>query len=279
MVRAKRSLGQNFLVDANYQQRIVDAVAPDDADVIEIGPGTGALTRHLARRANSLHCIELDADLAAALRRTFEGDHRVRITHADFLDLGPADLDVDITAALVVGNIPYYITTPIIFRLLERSWRPRAITLMVQREVADRILAPPGHREFGALSVGVRAVADAERLFNVPRGAFRPVPAVDSAVIRISPARPFPLAAKEEADLRVLTRTAFGWRRKQLQRILRSAEPYRLDDDEIDDVARSTGIAMDARPEAVAPSDFIALARALRRRGRPADHEPPDGAR
>jgi 16S rRNA (adenine1518-N6/adenine1519-N6)-dimethyltransferase len=269
VVRAKRSLGQNFLVDPHYQQRIVDAVAPDGATVLEIGPGTGALTRHLARRAARLVAIELDDALAAQLRQQFEGDESVRIAHADFLALEPAEINVDPAAAKVVGNIPYYITTPIIFRLLEAQWRPLTITLMVQREVADRILAPPGDREFGALSVGVRTAAAAVRLFNVPRGAFRPVPNVDSSVVQITPLRPYPLSAAEEADLRTLTRVAFGWRRKQFQRILRSAEPFRLSEYEIERVSNATGINMKLRPEAVGPDAFVALSRALREIDRP----------
>src|SRR5690606_20296899 len=104
---------------------------------------------------------------------------------------------------------------PIIFHLLERERRPKCIVLMIQREVADRILAPPGDREYGALSVGVRSVAEVERVFNVPRGAFRPVPRVDSSVIRIVPIVPPPLTPQEETDLRELTRLAFSWRRKQ----------------------------------------------------------------
>jgi 16S rRNA (adenine1518-N6/adenine1519-N6)-dimethyltransferase len=269
VVRAKRSLGQNFLVDPHYQQRIVDAVEPDGETIIEIGPGTGALTRHLARRAARLLAIELDDTLAAQLRQQFEGDETVRIEHADFLALEPATIDIDAATTKVVGNIPYYITTPIIFRLLEPQWRPVTITLMVQREVADRILAPPGDREYGALSVGVRAVAAVVRLFNVPRGAFRPVPGVDSSVVQITPIRPYPLSADEEIDLRTLTRVAFGWRRKQFQRILRSAKPFRLTEDEVERVSHTTGIAMKLRPEAVAPDAFVALSRALREIGRP----------
>lgn len=270
MVRAKRSLGQNFLVDANHQRRIVAALEPAAGDtILEIGPGTGALTGHLAETAGRLIAVELDDALATTLQERYEGDEHVRIIHANFLELDPQSLGIVPQQTKVVGNIPYYITTPIIFKLLEREWRPASITLMVQREVADRILAAPGAKEYGALSVGVRAVANAERLFQVPRGAFRPVPNVDSSVVRITPHQPPRLTNDEENDLRSLTRTAFGWRRKQLQRILRSAPEYELGADEIAAVERATGIACDARPETLGPEQFITLSRALRNHDRP----------
>ncbi len=169
----------------------------------------------------------------------------------------------------VVGNIPYNITTPLIFWLLERPVRPERIVLMIQKEVADRILADPGTKAYGALSVGVRAVADVERLFTVGRGAFRPVPEVDSAVIRITPFRPAPLAPEQERDLRALTRTAFAWRRKQLQKILRSAPGYELDADEVAGIGRVAGIDVNARPETLSPEAFARLSRALRAVGYP----------
>lgn len=264
--RAKKSLGQNFLVDANQQRRIVAALdaAPDDT-VIEIGPGQGALTRHIAGNVRRLILIELDRELAPALAQEFAGDPHVRVVQADVLD---ADLlalaDGDMAGTKVVGNIPYNITTPIIFRLLERDLRPERIVLMIQREVADRILATPGDAEYGALSVGVRSVARVERLFHVGRGSFRPVPRVDSTVIRIVPIAPAPLSARDEEDLRELTRAAFSWRRKQLQKTLRSSPEYRLGVDLVEEVQRRTGIALDLRPEQLSPDEFISLARTLR---------------
>ncbi|MGH7505062.1 MAG: 16S rRNA (adenine(1518)-N(6)/adenine(1519)-N(6))-dimethyltransferase RsmA, partial [Longimicrobiales bacterium] len=229
VVRAKRSLGQNFLVDPNIQRKIVDAVDPGADDVIvEIGPGTGALTRTLAERAGRLVCIELDDALAADLRRAFEGVAHVEVLHRDVLTLELADIAPP-ASIKVVGNIPYNITSPILFHLLERRGRPRDIVIMVQREVADRILAAPGFAAYGALSVGVQSVAKVERILHVGRGAFRPVPRVDSTALRITPLRPPPLTAGQETDLRSLTRAAFAWRRKQLQKTLRASPLYGLD--------------------------------------------------
>jgi 16S rRNA (adenine1518-N6/adenine1519-N6)-dimethyltransferase len=262
--RAKRSLGQNFLVDPNVQRRIVRAVdaRPDD-EVLEIGPGRGALTRHLAGAVRRLVLIELDNDLAARLQEEYADRSDVEVIHADVLDV-PLERVTEAPAALkVVGNIPYNITTPILFSLLERRPRPREILLMVQREVADRILAAPGSKTFGALAVGVQTVADVERVLNVARGAFRPAPDVDSSVIRIRPHDPPRLSEEDERAVRTLTRAAFGQRRKQFQRILRDA--YSLSPERIDELQRATGMSLTQRPETFAPDRFVALARALSR--------------
>jgi 16S rRNA (adenine1518-N6/adenine1519-N6)-dimethyltransferase len=271
--RAKKSLGQNFLIDPHHQRRIVDALEPQPGDtVLEIGPGQGALTHQLAARVGRLLLVELDDDLAPALAQTFADRAHVSVIHGDFMDLDIAQLVADVSTLKVVGNIPYNITTPIIFRLLERAQRPERIVLMVQKEVADRIAAPPGSGEYGALSVGVRTVATVERLFVVGRGAFRPVPRVDSAVIRIVPTVPPPLTEPEARDVRELTRACFAWRRKQLQKTLRSAPQYQLDAAQVVAIERETGIALEQRPQQLPPEAFIALARALRARDRPLSH-------
>lgn len=267
--RAKKSLGQNFLIDPNQQRRIVAALepAPDDA-VLEIGPGRGALTHHLAAVVGRLVLVEMDDELAPALAAEFADRPHVSVVHDDFMKIdlrsvcGTACAVHDLK---VIGNIPYNITTPVIFRLLERGLRPRRIVLMIQKEVAERIVAPPGTAEYGALSVGVRSVARVERLFGVGRGAFRPVPRVDSAVIRIEPLSPPPLSAEDEIELRELTRVAFSWRRKQLQKTLRSAPQYALDAAGVARIEQQTGIPLEQRPEQLAPEMLLELSRALRR--------------
>jgi 16S rRNA (adenine1518-N6/adenine1519-N6)-dimethyltransferase len=270
VTRAKRSLGQNFLADANYQRRIVEAVDPrPDDEILEIGPGTAAITQHIAGTVRRFLAIELDDALHTRLAARYADDPSVTILHRNFLEVEPAEVGPDIGAMKAFGNIPYNITSPILFKLLGRDWRPREITLMIQKEVADRILSPPGDRAYGALSVGVRTVADVERLFHVPRGAFRPAPNVDSTVIRITPRLPAELSATEETQLRTLTRVTFGWRRKQLQRILRSAGEYALNDDELESVTTEVGIDPQARPETLEPERFVRLARALHSIGRP----------
>lgn len=260
--RAKRSLGQNFLVDPNLQRRIVEALSPAPGDeVLEIGPGQGALTRHLAGRVRRLALVELDDALAERLRREFAGDPSVEVVHRDVLRLSLEEVSEDPASLKVIGNIPYNITTPILFHLLERRPRPAEIVLMVQREVADRIVAAPGGKEYGALAVGVQTVARAERVLSVGRKAFRPVPDVESAVVRITPFSPPPLTEPEERAVRELTRAAFSRRRKQMQRILRDA--YGLAPEEAEARADEAGVDPRARPETLPPETFVALARLL----------------
>ena len=263
--RARKSLSQNFLIDPNQQRRIARALDPGPGDtVIEIGPGQGALTTHLARSVGRLILVELDRDLAPALQRDFARQAHVSVVQGDILGVDLRELvGGDLSSVKIVGNIPYNITTPIIFRLLERDLRPARIVLMIQREVADRILAPPGDPDYGALSVGVRSVARVERLFHVGRGSFRPVPRVDSTVIRIVPIVPPPLTADEEQDLRSLTRVAFSWRRKQIQKTLRAAPEYALDPESVEELERRTGISLQQRPEQLGPDQLLSLARAI----------------
>ena len=270
MSRPKRSLGQNFLVDPNLQRKIVDALEPGPADtVVEIGPGRGALTDHLVERVGRVVAVEKDDELAAALAARYAGRPGVAVVHGDALEVEPAELGIDPAAAKVVGNLPYNITSPLLFRLLEPVWRPRVLVVMIQREVAERIRAEPGGKEYGALSVGIRSVAAVEWLFGVGRGAFRPAPNVDSAVIRITPLRPPPLSAEEERDLRDLTRAAFGQRRKQLQKVLRTAPGYGLSPAQADALGAELRVDLTRRPEELDPATLVELARALRRMGRP----------
>lgn len=269
-VRAKRSLGQNFLVDGNIQRKIVDALHPDPQDtILEIGPGTGALTRRLAGTVRRLVAVELDDRLAAALAVELASVPGLEVVHADVLDLDLAHIMAGSPGYRVVGNIPYNITTPLLFRLLEPEIRPLSILLMVQKEVAERLTALPGAKQYGALSVGVRSVARVELLFPVGRQAFRPVPRVDSAVVRVTPLDPPPLDPAEEEDLRSLTRTLFSWRRKQLQRTLRSAPHYGLNPKDVEALAEATGLDFSLRPESLDPAALIRLSQELRRRGLP----------
>lgn len=261
--RPKRSLGQNFLVDPNIQRKIVAALgAGVDDEVLEIGPGRGALTRHLAAEVGRLVLIELDDVLAAARAEEFAARRDITVVHGDVLEIDLSAHVTDPGELLVIGNIPYNITTPIIFRLLERP-RPRDIVLMVQDEVAHRIVAEPGTKAYGALSVGVRSVAEAQRLFKVKRGAFRPEPGVDSAIIRITPKKPEPIDAAQEARLRTLVRAAFQWRRKQLRKILRDHPDLSIAQEAAEAACASVGVNPDDRPERLSPEAFLALSAAI----------------
>ena len=272
--RPKKSLGQNFLVDQNLQRKIVELLGAGASDeVLEIGPGRGALTAHLAGAVRRLVLVELDDLLADELAARYAGRSDVQVVHADVLRVRVSELVEDPERLRVVGNIPYNITSPILFHLLRRP-RPDRILLMVQREVADRLVAAPGTSEYGALTVGVRTVAAVERVLEVPRQAFRPVPRVDSAVVRIVPMRPPALDAAEEERLRVLTRAAFQWRRKQMQKILREHADLAFPREEVDALERQTELSLARRPETFSPEEFVRFSRLLGTRVAPGPSAP-----
>lgn len=264
--RPKRSLGQNFLVDRGVARRIVEAVRVDrGCTVLEVGPGRGALTEGLVGRVEAVHgrlvLVELDDDLASDLAGRFRDDPHVEVVHESILDVRLGDIASPDTLS-VVGNIPYNLTSPILFHLLSPP-RPREIVVMVQREVADRIAASPGSRTYGALSVGVRTVASVEVVMGVPSGAFRPRPRVESVVLRIVPFRPAPLSSPEELRLRSLTRALFQWRRKQLGKTLRDHPDLTLSPRAVERALAAAGADRNDRPETVSPKGFVAMARSL----------------
>jgi 16S rRNA (adenine1518-N6/adenine1519-N6)-dimethyltransferase len=254
----RKSLGQHFLGDVRILTRIADALELDAGEtVVEIGPGRGALTDVLRERAGRVVAIEYDRALAAMLRQKYAGTN-VEIVEGDVLqtDLGAAAGG----PYALAGNVPYYITTPILFHALEPPRASRAVYL-VQREVADRMAAPPGSKTYGALSVNVQALATVESLFRVPAGAFRPPPKVESAVVRVVP-RPEPaVAPAEEQRFRETVQAIFGMRRKQLQRVIRSL--WALEPTRAEEMLTDAGIDPSARPETLAPADFARLVRLL----------------
>jgi 16S rRNA (adenine1518-N6/adenine1519-N6)-dimethyltransferase len=253
----RKSLGQHFLNDRRILGRIVDALELTGSElVVEIGPGRGALTELLVPRAQHVFAIEYDRALAALLRSRYADDARVTIVERDVLEVNFAELAGP--SYVLAGNVPYYITTPIIFRGLTRP-RPRRAVYLVQREVAERIVAPPGDREYGALSVNVQAVASAELLFRVPAGAFRPPPRVDSAVIRIVPLSDPVVNENEEESFRTFVQRAFGLRRKQMRRVLR--ELWSIDAESEAVILTQAAADPTARPETLSPAEFALLLR------------------
>ena len=258
---ALKRFGQHFLTDGRILQRIADALQLTPADtVVEIGPGRGALTDLLAARAGRVVAVEIDRALAELLRKRYADRPQVTIVEADVLAApiaGVAGTDDFVLA----GNVPYYITTPILFHALERP-RPRRAVYLVQREVAERAAAPPGSKTYGALSVNVQSVARVETLFAVPPGAFRPPPKVDSAVIRVVPRDDPAVAPGEEARFRAFVQEAFGLRRKQLRRVVRTIA--NLDAERAEAALATADVDPDARPETLSPEQFAALFRSLR---------------
>jgi 16S rRNA (adenine1518-N6/adenine1519-N6)-dimethyltransferase len=253
----RKSLGQHFLTDRRILGRIADALHLSGGEtVLEIGPGRGALTDLLVERAGRLVAIEYDRALAELLRQRYAKRGNVLIAEADVLEVSLGELAAG--PYVLVGNVPYYITTPILFHALVPPRADRSVYL-VQREVADRLTAKPGTKEYGALTVNVAAVARAETLFHVPAGAFSPPPKVESAVVRITPLAEPLIAPDEERPFRVLVQGAFGMRRKQMRRVLRSLRG--LDAEGAEGVLARVGIDPEVRPETLTPGQFATLLR------------------
>jgi len=262
---ARRRFGQHFLVQPAIAERIV-AIAGlrGDETVLEIGPGRGALTALLASRCRRLVLVEVDRDLAAVLRARFADAPQVELIEADVLRVDLAALLGDGPPATVIANLPYNISTPVLMRLLASPELFDRLVLMLQREVAERLCAPPGGKTYGALSVVVQAIAEARVALRVPASAFAPVPKVESAVVVITPRRPLPLDAARRRALRGVVRTAFARRRKQLVNVVAPLT------DDPRAILAALGLDPKARPETLAPADFIRLADAL-------DATPADG--
>jgi 16S rRNA (adenine1518-N6/adenine1519-N6)-dimethyltransferase len=256
---AKRRLGQHFLTDPRLLARIADALQAGPGDtVLEIGPGLGGLTAPLSDRAGQVIAIEKDRELIPGLRARFP---RVEVIEADALELdwhalGPPDG----AGLLITGNIPYNITSPLIDKALLPP-RPRRTVFLVQKEVAERVTAAPGTREYGALSVGVQAVAMAERLFTVPAGAFNPRPKVDSAVLRLTPLDQPLVSDTERETFRAFVVGLFGFRRKQLLRGLREFTGWNAK--RVGQLLQGAGIAESVRAEVLGAQHFVRLHRAL----------------
>ena len=255
--RPKKRLGQHFLTDPGLLGRIADALqSTRDDTVIEIGPGRGALTSQLLARAGRVIAIELDRELAPMVAERWRDEPRFRMIEGDVLaqDLGALAGG----PYLLAGNVPYNITTPILFHAMRRPRPTRAIYL-VQREVAERVVAPPGSEAYGALSVNVQALAVPTLLFGVAAKAFTPPPKVESAVLRIVPRAEALLDPREEEPFRLLVQAAFGLRRKQMRRVMRTVKAW--DAPRAEAVLARAGIDPEARPETLSPDDFLRLLR------------------
>ncbi|MBA2627679.1 MAG: ribosomal RNA small subunit methyltransferase A [Gemmatimonadales bacterium] len=258
MAQAKRRLGQHFLSDPRILARIADASGAGPGDtVLEIGPGPGGLTAALVATGARIVAIEKDTDMIPALRARFPG---VVIAAGDALELDWRVVAAPVGRFIVTGNIPYNITSPLIDQALTPPVADRVVFL-VQKEVADRVAAAPGIRNYGALSVGVQAVARVERLFRVTAGAFSPPPKVDSAVIRLTPLEHPLVPDGDRASFRAMVVGLFGLRRKQMLRALR--ELTRWDADAAAAVLAGAEISAGVRSETLPPAIFARLHRGL----------------
>jgi 16S rRNA (adenine1518-N6/adenine1519-N6)-dimethyltransferase len=256
LVEAKKSLGQNFLVDPNLAVKLVQALAAPPAEpVLEIGPGTGALTEHLLAPGRTLIAVEIDGRLIPELRSRF--GEQVRLMHADILE-------VDLTALArehgqrlaVIGNLPYYASSPILFHLLAHRAAISHAVLVLQSEVVDRVCATPGGKEYGSLTVQLALYAARQRLFKLPAAVFRPRPQIDSTAMLLDFTQPLAIQPRDAHALEVILRAAFGQRRKTLRNAIGAVLGVSL----AEQVLHAAGIDVQQRAEQLAPEDFVRLA-------------------
>lgn len=258
----KKSLGQNFLIDTNILNRIVDfaEVGPETA-AIEIGPGIGALTEQLAKRAKKVVAFEIDQRLLPILAETLEPYDNVKVIHSDVLK---ADVHHVIGEEfepgqdiMVVANLPYYVTTPILFKLLEEKLPIRGIVVMLQKEVADRIAASPGTKDYGSLSIAIQYYTEAETVMTVPRTVFVPQPNVDSAVIRLTKRSKPAVEVLDEAFFFEVVRASFAQRRKTLMNnLVHNLQGVLKDKDLLEQALQTVNIDPKRRGETLTIEEF-----------------------
>lgn len=250
--RARKRFGQNFLQDMNIIDRIMQAIHPLRTDhLLEIGPGRGALTQELLKEARQLDVIELDQDLIPLLNLRFGLNSAFHLHQGDALKFNFAEIALG-NPLRVVGNLPYNISTPLIFHLLDYADIIKDMHFMLQKEVVERMAAEPGTGNWGRLTIMVQYFCQVEHLFNVPPACFTPSPKVDSAIVRLTPYRILPFPAKDHKLLELVVREAFNQRRKTLRNTLKQILPI--------EAIEQTGINASLRPEQLMLADFVKLA-------------------
>lgn len=263
-IKAKKSLGQNFLRDDSVLEKIVESADLNTHDfVIEIGPGEGVLTEKLAKKAGKVLAIELDDRLVPILKDKFENEKNVEILHEDILKLNLSQVtgqSSNVTGYKVVANLPYYITSPIIRYFLENENQPSEMILMVQKEVAERVVAKKGGMSI--LAVSVQYYAEAEYLFTVSRNAFEPQPKVDSAVIRIVTSKRQSATSKEETrKFFRIVRAGFSSKRKTLANNLSGS--FQKDKKEVENILEKMGFAKTVRAQELEVEDWRNLSEVI----------------
>lgn len=260
-IRLSKQLGQNFLTDINIIRKIVDAAEINSDDfVIEIGPGIGALTVALADKAGKVAAIEIDRRIIPALEETTGNYENVSIINKDILktDIHSLTAGWDKTVK-VVSNLPYYITTPVIMLFLENSFPAERMVFMIQKEVAVRMTAKPGSKDYGALSVGVQTAGDVKLLFNVSRRCFIPKPEVDSVVIKITPTGKYLDSIVDKKIFFQCVRAAFSKRRKTLLNAMSSSHELKLEKETVRKIMASLNLNETVRGEELSVEQYIAF--------------------
>lgn len=248
--RARKRFGQNFLHDPAVIQRIVDVInLQQNNHVIEIGPGKGALTKLILERVDKLDVVEIDRDLVSVLTTDLGNDKRLTIHEADALTLDLSKFGQDLR---VVGNLPYNISTPLLFHLLTHKACIKDMLFMLQKEVVNRICAEPGSKQYGRLTIMLQYYCDVDSLFIIKPGAFSPSPKVDSAIVRLTPLAKPRYELSDNESLKIIVRAAFSQRRKTIRNTLKKI----ISEADI----KELGIAPEIRAENLEISDFVKLA-------------------
>ncbi|MDE7285026.1 MAG: 16S rRNA (adenine(1518)-N(6)/adenine(1519)-N(6))-dimethyltransferase RsmA [Lachnospiraceae bacterium] len=266
----RKKFGQNFLIDGNILEKIVEAAQITDTDcVLEIGPGIGTMTQYLAERARTVVAVEIDTNLIPILTDTLSSFNNVKIINDDILK-------VDINSIVeeqnggnpikIVANLPYYITTPIIMSLLEKHINLQSITVMVQKEVADRMQAGPGTKDYGALSLAVQYYTKPEIITKVPASCFMPRPNVDSTVIKLTRHEQAPVEAIDDEYLFAVIRASFNQRRKTLINGLSNAGNLGISKERATAVLEQMGLSSQIRGESLTLEQFTELSNCLLRK-------------
>ena len=261
-IRTQKKLGQHFLVDESVVRRIAESLElKADMPVLEIGPGIGTLTQFLAMTGARVTAVELDRRCIEIMGTTLKAYNNIRIVQGDVLSLDFAEL-MGAGSFQIAGNLPYYITTPIVMKILEGHVPAEKMVFMVQKEVADRMVSAPGSKEYGALSVAVQYHTKAVKLFEVPSAAFMPPPAVDSAVILCTKRAQPPVDIPSEKLFFRVVRAAFGQRRKTLANSLQGGG---FSKEEVTAMLQETRIKGERRGETLSLDEFAALSRSYAR--------------
>ena len=255
----QKRFGQNFLIDGHVVEKIISSadITRDDI-VLEIGPGIGTMTQYLAEAAGHVYAVEIDKNLPVILEETLADYDNVTVINDDILKVDIAKLTED-KPIKVVANLPYYITTPIIMGLFEKHIPATSITVMVQKDVAQRMQAAPGSKDYGALSLAVQYYASPYIVANVPPNCFMPRPNVGSAVIRLTCYDKPPVVVKDETLMFKLIRAAFNQRRKTLQNALNNSPELNVTKEQVVNALRALGLSETVRGETLSLEQFAHL--------------------
>lgn len=260
--RARKRFGQNFLHDQHVIARIVKAITPREGQVlVEIGPGKGAITEPLLEACPQLTTIEIDRDLAAMLKSRLGANPGFRLIEQDVLEFDFASLNAPPASLRILGNLPYNISTPLLFHLLQYHSLIADMVFMLQLEVVDRLAAQPGDPDYGRLSVMMQYYCKVEKLFKVPATAFVPQPKVESSIVKLTPWRPLPCPATNVDTFAMVVRTAFNQRRKTIRNTLKNL----LDSDQL----AKLDLDLTLRPENLRLEDYVRIADIIDRQCEP----------